>query len=259
MKSQPKQKSLAHRFRYPSIAIGIAAIIGTLPALGSDGSLTQSQVAIVEAYIAAHLGSPREMERTNLGSDAHYPQWEGFSLTFWRYTTDDGKSAEVLMLNPSNQQIARWVVTACLEIRHPVITDSKPSKYAIQLCDQIISQSGGQFPVAGIVYENMGGGPFLVWGFRDGVTVGYEGITNQVPTQVTPGQIKASLSRSTKLRYVGNQARLESITRSEYRLAGGKADVSGAAFLDVNRQMYQAAWNSDRNQMLIYWAKVHLK
>jgi hypothetical protein len=261
MKRTPEHAVLRYLNRHPvTLALSLLALASfTTSAFAADQPPSAEEIAAVNAYLTLHLHSPRGMEQVNLGSDSHYPGWEGFTLIHWRYTTDDRKSAEVLMLNPTNDQIARWIVTACHEVGHPVFTGSVPSKYAIKLCDQIIGQSGGQFPVAGIVYEDMGGGPFLVWGFRDGVTVGYEGITNEVPDQVTPDQIKASLNRATKLRYEGYQARLESITRDEYRLAGGKEEVNGAAFLDVNRRLYQAAWNSDRNQMLIYWAKIHLK
>jgi hypothetical protein len=239
-------------------------LVVAIPAFCQRASALEArQLAMAErkvaAYIASQLRTPREMEQTNLGVIERFPQWEGFPLTHWRYTTPDKKTAEVIMLNPSNEQLAKWVVNACFETKGGGLSGEDLFKFSKQLCDQIIGQTGGQFPVAGIVYENMGGGAFLVWGFRDGVTVGYSGIENEVPTQVTERQIKASLNRLTPLRYVGYQARLQSLTREEYIAAGGKENVSGRAFLDVNRKFYQEAWNHGRNQMLIYWAKVNLK
>jgi hypothetical protein len=34
--------------------------------------------------------------------------------------------------------------------------------------------------------------------------------------------------------------------------------VEGTAWLNVSRKLYQAAWKSDRNELMIAWAKAHL-
>jgi hypothetical protein len=197
------------------------------------------------------------MEQRKLGERRDYPGWEGFTLTHWRYQTAPKKgyparTAEVLMLNPGNEQLARWVVNACIEAK-----GSPDARYTEKLCERIRDQSGGQFPVAGIVYEDMAG-PFTIWGFRDGVTVGFQGTINDEPKQVTPEQIRASLERGTPLRYTGSFARLQGTTRDEYKHAGGSTNVEGAAFLDLNRRLYQAALGHDRNELMIAWAKANL-
>jgi hypothetical protein len=37
-----------------------------------------------------------------------------------------------------------------------------------------------------------------------------------------------------------------------------KAFLEGAAWLRVVRKLYQEAWNSDRNELMIAWAKANL-
>jgi prepilin-type N-terminal cleavage/methylation domain-containing protein len=48
------------------------------------------------------------------------------------------------------------------------------------------------------------------------------------------------------------------VGRAEYRKADGKEEVDGAAWLAVNRKLYQAASRSSRNELMIAWAKANL-
>lgn len=242
---------------------------------GSDAPLRAAEpdpesVQRALAYISDHLGEKREMEQDLIGTIDNYPGWEGFPLKHWRYTTSrkggkPGRTAEVLLLNPTREQLARWVVIACVEAKGSV-----RQAYIKKLCDRIIGESGGQFPVAGIVYEDMDGAPFKIYGFRDGITVGLKNIQNGEPRQITKTEIKASLDRGTQARYSGFQARLQSTTRADcraaYLAAGGTRDpdaeveqgVVDQVFLDLNRRSYQEGWRSGHQVMMIAWAKAHL-
>jgi hypothetical protein len=82
-----------------------------------------------------------------------YPGWEGYPTRKHKYQVHDGKTAEVIMCNADSKQLARWVVTACLEAKGSV-----EAKYTDKLCHQIMGASGAQYPVAGIVLEDMDGG-----------------------------------------------------------------------------------------------------
>ena len=69
---------------------------------------------------------------------------------------------------------------------------------------------------------------------------------------------KALNALAADVTWVGAYARLQSTTREEYRKAGGKEDVERTAWLDVTRRLYQQAWGSDRNELMVAWAKDHL-
>jgi hypothetical protein len=62
----------------------------------------------------------------------------------------------------------------------------------------------------------------------------------------------------------GQYARIASTTLEDYKDAGGKEDVGTKddrkqKWLDVVRELYKKAWNSDKNELFIMWAKNHWK
>jgi hypothetical protein len=222
--------------------------------------LPQDAVDRVEQYFTMKLNS-RYMERNS--EPTTYPNWEGFPLIKCKYTVKDKdgtvKPAEVIMLNATPHQLARWVVYTCLEVKN-----SAASEYTDKLSQHIIYQSGAQYPVAGMVYEDMeGDGIFKLYCFRDGVTVGIKGIENQYARVLTPEQIKLTLYG--EIEWSGKYARIQSTTREQYTAAGGKVDVGTSekekrklAWLTVSRELYQQAWNNDRNELMLAWAKQNL-
>jgi len=61
----------------------------------------------------------------------------------------------------------------------------------------------------------------------------------------------------------GQYARIAGTRMEDYLSDGGTEDVGNAGGrklkrLDVVRKLYQQAWNSDRNELMIAWAKNHL-
>lgn len=189
------------------------------------------------------------------------PGWKGFSTVKYTYSVKDRtngetKTASVIMLNPDARQLARWIVTACVEAK-----GSAAEAHARKLANRIISQSGAQFPVRGIVYEDIlpANGINEVYCFMDGVTVKINGVDHRSEKQPSPEQMAKALNASAAdVTWVGVYARIQSTTREEYRKAGGKENTSGAAWLDVSRKLYQQAWGSDRNELMIAWAKAGL-
>jgi hypothetical protein len=67
------------------------------------------------------------------------------------------------------------------------------------MCKQILEASGAQFPVAGVVYEDMDGTGQLVWPFRHGVTVEIEGLPYAQAIQPTPQQMMVASPPSVNL------------------------------------------------------------
>jgi hypothetical protein len=177
------------------------------------------------------------------------PGWEGFPTEKCHYPKDH-PTAVVVLLDADPARLARWVADACMRA-----ASSTPSCVAA-LFYQIHCQSGAQFPVAGTVIEDHS--RFL---FRDGVTVEMANLPG-----VTHGPNEDELLKrilTTPPTEIKKYARIQSSTRSDYRRAGGTIDVgndddvSNPAWLDVVRKSYQAAWNSDANDLMVAWVAGH--
>jgi hypothetical protein len=209
--------------------------------------------------LAPRLARARYMERNP--QPVTVPGWEGYPTTNYTYSVRDRatgatKTASVIMLNPDARQLARWIVTACLEAK-----GCMDEAVIRKLVDHVISQSGAQFPVRGVVYEDIlpANGIYEVYCFMDGVTVKINGVDHRSEKQPSPEEMKRALNAVVAdVTWVGKYARLQSTTREDYGKAGGKEDVEGTAWLNVNRKLYQAAWKSARNELMIAWAKAHL-
>lgn len=191
-----------------------------------------------------------------------WPGWEGYPTIKCRYPvvdrpTSTTKYAEVVMLNASPARVAHWVVTACYDAG-----TKQPEADADRLYRHILGQSGGQFPVAGVVYEDMEGDGFKkVYCFRDGVTVRVKGVQHRTTATLTPAEIEASLTG--EIETVFTYARISSTTPQQYKDAGGTRDVgtNRDRTLEWPRaiaEQYQRAWNSDRNELISAWAKANL-
>jgi hypothetical protein len=219
------------------------------PSITNLRSLPQDALARVESYWRQHL--PGYME--GVSEKVAYPNWDGFPTAKHSYKVDDGKHAQVIMCNADAAQLARWIVYACIEAK-----GSADPTYTDKLNSQILDASGAQFPVAGIVLEDMDAGRQAVYAFRDGVTVQIPGIENGVAVQPSVKQIADSLDPNVRPTVAKKYARIQSTTREEYQAAGGKQNAEGLLWLDVSRKLYQAAWGKDQNELMIAWAKANL-
>ncbi len=191
-----------------------------------------------------------------------YPGWEGFPLQHSKYEVKDNngrtKSAEVIMLNPSPDQVARWIVDACDKVRGEVRPDDLRKVF-----NHVLGQSGGQFPVAGVVYEDIlpEDGVFELYCFRNGVTVTIEGLEHRTTATLTAEQIHRSLYG--KVVHVFRYGRIQSTSPGQYKRNGGSIDVGtdespSMLWPDAIRQAYQAAWGHDRNELMEAWVKDQL-
>ncbi len=155
-----------------------------------------------------------------------------------------------------------WVATACWEVKHSVDT-----KFTDSLLKWIDNQSNAQFPVKGVVYEDQYVKDFQEpYVFKDGVTV-YIKDSTMFPKDktCTPEQLDFYLriTNNDLKERTGQYGRISSTTREDYKKAGGTEDVGDIndrkqIWLNVVRDLYKKAWNSDRNELIIIWAKSHL-
>ncbi|OQY96813.1 MAG: cellulase [Sphingobacteriales bacterium UTBCD1] len=196
------------------------------------------------------------------------PGWEGFPVTLYEYRTgidkyiQKPKTGKVFLLNPSPEKLARWVATACWQVKHSVDTS-----YTHKLLNWIDYQSNAQFPVKGVVYEDMYTKDFYEpYVFKDGVTVYIKDSTMWPADKTcTPEQLDFYLRITNEdlKPQTGQYGRISSTTREDYKAGGGKEDAGDKndrkqKWLEVVRELYKKAWNSDRNELIIMWAKQHL-
>ena len=221
--------------------------------------IKKAAVVMSHAYMAQKL-----LEVTDT-----IPGWEGFPVKLYEYQTGNDlytgkpKTGKIFLLDPSPEKLAMWVATASWEVKHSV-----DSKYTDSLFKWIDGQSNAQFCVKGLLYEDQYirnfQEPYL---FKDGVTVYIKDSTMWPKDKTcTPEQLNFYLriTNDDIKSQTGQYARIASTTREDYKNAGGTEDVGSKddrkqKWLEVVRRLYQEAWNSDKNELIIMWAKSHLK
>lgn len=210
------------------------------------------------------------MAETLLGENSGIPGWEGYPVQLWEYHTGTDiylnapKRGLVYMLNPSPEKLARWIVNAVFDA-----TGALDPGDIEKTCAFIQWQSGAQFPVRGVVYEDMyTAGFYEPYVFKDGVTV-YVADSTWLTAEKHPTdamlQYYLTLTDEQIRPNTGRFARISSTTREMYYAAAGKAEVgrsddgerSRAWLAEVGR-LYREAWNSDKNFLIYAWAKANL-
>ena len=235
---------------------------------------------VVQAYYRESLASltarcekvleAAYMTEKLLGERTDLPGWEGYPVQLWEYHTGEDiylhapKKGLVYLLDPSPEQLARWVVNAVFDSTGEL----EPAKIE-QLCAFIQWQSGAQFPVSGVVYEDMyTAGFYEPYVFKDGVTV-YVADSTWLTRDKHPNdemlQYYLTVTNDQLKPNTGRFARISSTTREMYYAAGGKADVGHSddgqrsqAWLSEVGRLYREAWNSDKNFLIYAWAKANL-
>lgn len=207
-----------------------------------------------------------------LGVNEKVPGWEGYPVELWEYYTGvdikEGvkKRGLVYMLNPDAVKMAKWIINAVYDVRGEVRYEDieKVRKF-------ITWQSGTQFPVSGVVYEDMYvAGDYYPYLFKDGVTVyvSDEAKWKSETAHPTDEQLEFYLrmQNSDLKDYTGRYARICSTNREMYYKAGGKDEVGfsddgkrSVAWLDTVKRLYKEAWNSERNFLIYAWALSNLE
>ena len=191
-------------------------------------------------------------------ADTTFVKWEGFPLKKCTYrqadkNTPSGKTATVIMLNPEKELLAKWLVASCVIVKG----NTGVKSCAIALAIEIIGASGSQFPVAGIVLEDMDGDNVQsAYTFRDGVTVNLQGGLSVGSTNMFgESENKVALDPNTDVLSTASEkapARIQSTSRQMYKKYMGThaKDVTGTKWLDQVRALYQDAWKRGHDDSL---------
>lgn len=223
------------------------------------------------------LSTGQYMAGTLIEETTTYPNYEGYPVKLYEYATGKdtqtgvAKKGMVYMMNPTSEKLATWIATAVWKAKSSIDTDAMAT-----VLKHIQGQSGGQFPVCGVVYEDMDASGYYPYLFKDGVTV-YAADRSKWATEDPehPGNYSCTddqLNYNVKVTnndlnsYTGKYARICGTVREEYTANGGTVDVGTSdsqetrnlKWLDVVRDLYKKAWNSDENELITAWAKANL-
>lgn len=228
--------------------------IGVRVRNGSASVLPADDLARVTAYFEARRGA-RYLEGDCQSTT--YPAWSGVPLRLCRYRVSDSYSggtrqADVIVANPEPAQLARWVVQAALERRGRVQRSDTDA-----ICQNIMGQSGGQFPVAGVVYEDMDGTGQRIYPFRNGVTVRIEGLP--FATREQPNVTQMAAYRTGAVAYVGRYGRIAGTLPEHWTaLTGESVAPDRSNWPDIVGRAHREAWGRDRNALIVAWARANL-
>jgi len=245
------------------ICVGLLMGATTAPSESKLPEKYEPAVAALVKEFGDRMVRSRYME-SKTAMDVKVPGWEGFPTKRYTYQIKDKKdglvkSADVILLDAPPERVARWIVSALVETKGDYDLAQGEKVFA-----NIIGQSGGEFPVAGVVYEDIlpEDGKNEIYCFRDGVTVSVEGVPHRGIEPMTKEQLAASIEG--KVTRVYTYARICSTSPLMWIEAGGSKDVwdgkkATEAWMTVIRKEYQAAWGSDRNGLIVAWVKSNLK
>lgn len=196
---------------------------------------------VIAARVEKQVIPTRYMEQSFICKTDTLSGWEGIEVSLYSYKVHGTDTiAKVYLADADSRKIASWIITTCVSI-----TGKLSMTNSDKLIRDIRFASGGQFPVLGMVYEDMYGTGQKCYLFKDGVTV-----------YLADANIKelSEINDSTIIR-VGKYARIISTTREEYVNMFGGTDLEGKKWLKVVREEYKKALLSDQNSLMIAKAK----
>lgn len=220
---------------------------------------TEEEIKVFAHQIEKPLHSARYME--DVCTPAKLKEWEGFDTQKCSYKMKDAKTGEikpglVILLDPTPAKLSAWILNACETVR----PNEVKAACAERVFQQIKDQSGGQFPVSGIVYEDIlpQDGIYEAYGFADGVTSVLKGIKYRRTTAFSSQELEAAITAiPTRTASERAPARVVGVTRKEYLLSYPEAKVTGLGWLNVVREEYKKAMNGDRNVLIEAWLKAN--
>lgn len=178
------------------------------------------------------ISTGQYMAGTLIEETTTYPNYEGYPVRLYEYSTGKDvqtgvqKKGKVYMLNPTAEKLATWIATAVWKAKGDTDTDAMAA-----VLKHIQLQSGAQFPVCGIVYEDMDNSGYYPYLFKDGVTV-YAADRSKWATEnpAHPGNYSCTddqLNYDVKVTnndlntYTGTYARICGTLREDYKAYGG--------------------------------------
>lgn len=182
--------------------------------------------------------------------------WDSIPTRKCRYhVTDKGgtkKPGLVIMANPSSERLAAWILNACEAVK-PTTNREQCAQCVFQA---VISQSGGQFPVSGVVYEDIipPDGVFEAYGFHKGVTTRLSTLKHRRTKPLDDVELETILDAAPlNTITLAAPARIIGVTRSAYKKAHASVDIDGLKWNEVVAGEQKRALIGDRNVLIEAW------
>lgn len=208
------------------------------------------------ASIAAGLKASRYME-DDCRDDRAWPAYGDLPVIRCRYGLG-GQRAEVVMLNPGPRRLTLWLMDACTGLNEE-LTACMNRGYR-----QIIYQSGGQFPVTGVVLEDMSGnGKGEAFAFREGVTIRVSTFGTGTESLISSAQVNAAMTApalytysygrpiSTTREQMSAYARREGLDIPDLGTSSERRNV----WHELIGEMYRESWRTGRSHILRAWLR----
>lgn len=234
-----------------------AYLLTALLLLPWDGAQSASN-GDIDAYakkIEGPLKKARYMERDC--TPTKMAGWNGFNTVRCSYavtdkTTGQVKPGLVILLDPSASTLSAWILNACETVRPA----EQISSCSNRLFQAVLANSGGQFAVAGIVYEDLipKDGLYEAYGFHNGVTVLLKGVEHRRTKAFSGAELEAALCATPER--TASQAgygRIVGVTRDEYLKFKPGTDVVGLKWPAVVSGEHKKAMNGQQNSLLDAW------
>lgn len=217
-------------------------------------SASETDIAAFAKRIQGPLKAARYMEADC--TSISLAGWENLSTLKCRYqVTDNGgtkKPGLVIMANPSPERLAEWILHACEAVK----PTANRRVCARGMFAHILDQSGGQFPIAGVVYEDIipQNGVFEAYGFHNGVTTRLSGLKHRRTTPLSDAELETILSAEPlNTITLAAPARIIGVTRGGYKKAHSSIDLDGLKWNDLVAGEHKRALSSDRNFLIEAW------
>lgn len=192
---------------------------------------------VIAGRVEKQIIPTRYMEQELIGKTDTLKGWEGIEVSLYHYKVQGTDIiAKVYLADADSRKIASWIISTCV-----IVTGKLNKSDSDRLIKDIRFASGGQFPVLGMVYEDMYGTGQKCYLFKDGVTVYLPDVNIRELSEINDSSIVR----------VGKYARIISTTREEYINKFGAADLEGKKWHEVVKNEYKKALLSDRNNLMI--------
>jgi hypothetical protein len=200
---------------------------------------------VIASRVQNKIIPARYMEGTLISKTDTLKGWEKIEVSLYQYKVHGTDIiAKVYLADADSRKIASWIISTCV-----ILTNKLSKTNTDRLIKDIANASGGQFPVLGMVYEDMYGTGQTVYYFKDGVTVFLKDKNPDNLWGINDNNIER----------VGKYGRIISTTREQYIQMFGEADLSGIKWLTVVKEEYKKALSSHRNNLILAWANGKLE
>jgi hypothetical protein len=181
---------------------------------------------------------------------------------FYKTSEKLPKKARVTLIDISQERWMNWIGNACNKVKSKV---PHLNLCYIATVKQIRTQSGGQIPWTGLVYEDMKQPAGLeAYCFRNGISIRMDGWKKWSTHQLSEDEMNLC-ETSDKINFIGHYPRPISFSIDEYiKLHGNKNfkendGTNTVIWLEEVETILMNSFANDENAFINYWVEANVK